>query len=241
MVGGALALALIAVDVGIGYGTCEGRVRVHEVDAHAPAPMQRTIAVVPEGVRIALERSGHDVSEAELTKVSEGLALWFGHMRAALEDADIPDVVVSRGDIEVADDRERTGRLGGQLCPDRGPQRREPFELVSVMVMPGLTSVRDVDTPHSDAATGCADGTRLVGALVLGLPREAVRDLVEANAAEEGNSIPAPGAQGCDLVAEGLDGHRRKCCVRALQLLKRDHIGLSELKPREQSVKPRRD
>ena len=85
------------------------------------------------------------------------------------------------------------------------------------------------------------NGTRLVGALILGLPREAVRDLVEANAAEEGNSIPAPGAQGRDLVAEGLDGHRRKCCVRALQLLKRKHIGLSELKPCEQSVKPRRD
>src|SRR5690606_10556171 len=65
-------------------------------------------------------------------------------------------VVVGRRDVHVAAHDHVLGTVGDDVA-----QRREPGQLVVVVVGVGLAAVRDVDRVDPDPTTGGGDGSRL--------------------------------------------------------------------------------
>ena len=94
------------------------------------------------------------------------------------------------------------------------------------MIVIGLAAVGNVDAPHPDAIAGCANRTRFECAFVLRLVSKTDGDVGKTDLAQQCHAIPATGAPGRDLIAEGLNLHQWESGVSALEFLKGQHIRL---------------
>ena len=119
---------------------------------------------------------------------------------------------------------------------DHVAQRREPGELVAVVVGVGLAPVRDVEAVDADPAAGRGDRARL-RPLPVGRALEPGDHVVEADAGEDRHAVPLALAVGGDLVAALLQlpaqqlGER---LVGELRLLEADDVGAPLVEPRQQ-------
>ena len=105
-------------------------------------------------------------------------------MRLALVGAGIEHVLIGRRDVHVAADDHRV-RPGG----DHVAQRRQPRELVLVVIRPRGAAVRNVDRDDPDArARRCHRARLLVGET--GAARQARDHVVQPDAREDRHAVP---------------------------------------------------
>src|SRR5690606_22439931 len=168
VVGGALALALLAVHVGVGDRLGERLVAVDQVDAHAPALGEAQLAVVPvrEGM-LVLQGARDDVRQTGPAQGGEGGPLGGRDVGGALEAGPVVAVVVGRRHVVVAHHGERAA--AGRVTGDGGPQRLQPLELVDVVRVVHLPAVGHVHGPDADRSAGGGDRAGLHGAVVTGI------------------------------------------------------------------------
>ena len=104
----------------------------HEVDPHALAAGEAQLRVVPVGVDAGAGRvrAGRRRRTRRRRSPRNAARSGGGDVRGVGEDRHVPDVVVLRGDVPVADQRDLGRRVVGQPAGRRRPQRLEPLELV---------------------------------------------------------------------------------------------------------------
>ena len=103
-------------------------------------------------------------------------------------------------------------------------QTSQPLELRRVVLAPDLAPVRYVDGANPHTAAGRPEQAGLLR-LALGLIGEAGHDIVEPDAAENGDTVPLVVTARCRLVTESGEGHRRKVRVSNLRLLQAQDVG----------------
>jgi hypothetical protein len=135
-----------------------------------------------------------------------------------------------------------TSAVGSPTQPGGLPQPREPVELVDVVWVVDLAAVGDVERPDPDAARHGPDGPRLGidGVAPPRHPGEPDGDLLEADAADDGDAVPLVVADGRDVVAEGLEPHQRQLVLASLGLLDGEHVDLVALQEGLDAVDPER-
>ena len=246
-----MALAGLAVHIGRTHPAGHGLRRVHQVDAHAVVLGEHTGPVVPVGERVrSLHRGGHDVLQAERPQVGQGLPFGRRDVGGADEHRRIPDVVVGRRHVEIAARGQR--RLVAELRGERGPQRREPVELVGVVGGFRRAPVRRVQRPDPAPAAVRADGpglrlarTRLVDqgepgrlARIARFTGETQAHLVKADPRQQRHAVPPAVAVRRGLVTELADLGRREQGGRALGLLQANDVGFGLGQPLKQPGQP---
>ena len=166
--------------------------------------------------------------KAQRLQIGECLALGRCDVRLADVGVGIEDVIVGRRDVEVAGD-ERGIRAGAEHFL----QRREPRELVLVVVRVGLTPVRDVYGDDADAAARGRDCARF-GMRKTGSAGQACHHVFETYTREDRDAVPGGlTVSGCfvapllELVVEQLG----ECVVGKLRLLQADHVRLPLVEP----------
>lgn len=162
MVGGALALALLAVDHRTLDPLRQRRGREDEVDAHPLLLGEPQALVVPVGVGAGTGRVGtHHVGVPGLDDGLEGGPLAGRDVRALEIELHAPHVLVKGCDVPVADE----GDLGSWVLavPPCGavPQPGQPVELVGHVRVLDLAPVGHVERPHPYAAHDRCDRPRL--------------------------------------------------------------------------------
>ena len=204
----------------------------HQVDPHPEVLVEHSRAVVPVGehplVRPAI---AHDVAQAERLQLRQRRAL--GRRDVGLADVGvrIEHVVVGRRDVHVAADDRRL-RAGG----DHLPQRRQPGELVPVVLGARLAPVRHVHRDHPDPAARGGHRARL-------RMREARRagesrhHVVQPHAREDRHPVPrrlAVNGDGVAAVGELVAEQLGERVVGELGLLQADHVRPPLVQPRQQ-------
>ena len=119
MVGRTLSLPLVSIHVAVANGRAKCGIGDHEIDTHAPPPMEGAISVVPEGERCALESSRHTLRQPDAREIGQPPSLGLGDVGCVRECPDVPHIVIGRGDVEVTDDRKRLVGVAGDLGTDR--------------------------------------------------------------------------------------------------------------------------
>ena len=153
-------------------------------------------------------------------------------MCAALEVGDIPHVLVVGGDVEVAEDRERT-RAGGRLC--REPvQRRKPPQFVQVVRVLQRAPVGHVDADHLHTTAHRREEPRLGRVVVVGETthvRKVGYDLVDPDPRQDGHPVPAtiPAVHG--FISQLTQVLVRELLVGDLGLLQAEDIRFHDLQP----------
>ena len=128
-----------------------------QVDPHAQVLVEHARAVVPVAEHaLAGPAVADDVAQPERLQVGQRLALRPGDVRVALVGRGVEHVGVRRGDVHVA---EQDGAL--RLGRDVLAQRRQPLELVRVVVRARRAPVRDVDAHDAHVAARGRDRARL--------------------------------------------------------------------------------
>ena len=149
----------------------------------------------------------------------------------------VEDVLVLRGDVPVADERDVVAAPGVGGRPELG----QPVELVVVVRVVDLAAVGHVQRPDPYAATGRAEGPRLhAGRLApRRLAGEADLDVLQADAAEHGDAVPLVQARDGGVVPQCLQAHQWQLVLAGLGLLQREHVDLVPLQQRLDPVDPR--
>ena len=208
------------------------RRREHQVDAHPAVLVEHAGAIVPVAEHPPVGPAlAHDVVEPELLDRRERSALGRRDVRLAHVGLGVEHVLVGRRDVHVAADDRRLGPGGEQVA-----QRREPGELVAVVLGVGGAAVRDVDRDDADAAARRGDRARLL-VREPGPAREPGDDVVEPDAREDRHAVPRRLAVGGDLVPAPLElvaEQLRELVVGELRLLQADDVGLPLVEPWQQ-------
>src|SRR5947208_711371 len=237
VVGGFLALALVAVDLD-GEAARGQRGRQEDVvDPEPPAAVERPGAVVPpreEAALLAVE--SQRVLEAPAHEVAEDGALGVAEHDLAAPLLRVPDVAVLGRDIEVAAERERLVGPGGGL--EEGVEAAIPGELVGVLLGADLLAVRPVDA-HDPEAGDARDQEAPLG--VVSFAREPARDRLGAGAREDRDAVVGLLAGDERRVAERRELRRGEPVVGDLRLLQAHDVGPPPFEPREEARQARPD
>ena len=115
MITGSLAFAFFADDLCVGHAGRQCRRSEDEVDAHTLLLRKSQLGVIPIGVDPGpgSERAYH-IHELRVDYGVERVAFRLRDMGAASEEFGAPDVFVGRGDIPIADERDRCGGIVAQ-------------------------------------------------------------------------------------------------------------------------------
>ena len=203
--------------------------REDQIDANALTlvePARRVVVIGEQTVGIGIQVP-EGVGQAPFLDRRKRSSFRIGHVGRAVEGLAVPHIVVLGRNVEVAQQRKRLLRImvRVEVCT----QASEPFELVVVVLVVDLSTIRDVQRRNPNAATRCPDGPSFF--VLVGTVFEVLDHIVEADAAEDGNAIPAPLAVVDAFVAEGGEGVGRKRVLGKFGLLHAHHIGLQALKP----------
>ena len=208
-----------------------------EVDAHAAALLEAEHPHLPEGVgrppvggvgrgtRQQVDQGGL-VGAGGAPEIGDGRPLLGRDVGVAVERRDVPDVLVGRRHVEIAEQSVRSvqaelGPFGGALL-GQGPQEAQ---LVPEVLAAHRAAVRHVDRPEPDTGAGCPDGTGLGGPLEAGFRGQPTGDLAEPYPGEDGHPVPPAGAVMDRLVACVGQRRARPGLVGRLGLLGKQHIG----------------
>ena len=140
-----IALPPLTVDAAATKVPCT-RVDQDVIDAHPPAAMERTAAIVPPGEcgrRIGGCKSLRRVDEASTNQAQPGCTLFARHVRGTNECRWIPHINVARRHIEVAAECKWCRLAEGGTAPCA--ERSEPVELCMPVWCANLAPVRCVD------------------------------------------------------------------------------------------------
>ena len=206
--------------------------RQHQVDPHPEVLMEHPRPVVPVGEHALVRPAvAHDVAQAERLQLRQRLTLGRCHVGLADVGVGIEHVVVGRRDVHVAAHDRRLGAGGDHL-----PQRRQPGELVLVVLGVRLAPVRHVNRDHPDPVARGRHRARL-------RMREARRagdsrhDVVQPHAREDRDAVPGRLAVRRDLVAalgELVAEQLGERVVGELGLLQADHVRPPLVQPGQQ-------
>ena len=200
---------------------CAGQ---HQVDPHPEVLVEHPGPVVPVGEdALAGPAVADDVVQAERLQLGQSRSLGRRDVRLPDVGVGIEDVVVGGRDVHVAAHDRRLG-----ACGDRVAQRRQPGELVLVVLGARDAPVGHVDRDDPDPAAGGRDRARLGvrEARDAREPRDHVvqpdarqdRDPVPGRLTVDGDLVAARGELGVEQIAKGVVGE--------LGLLEADHVGL---------------
>jgi hypothetical protein len=193
-----LSLAGVPIDPGRLHARGDRLGGQHEVDAHPEVLVEHPRAVVPVGEHALVGPAvADDVPEPHRQQIRERLAFWRRDVGLADVGAWVEDVLVRRRHVEVAA-HERAVGVGG----DHLPERRQPCELVLVVVAAGGAAVGDVDRRDADPAAGRPHRACLL-VRESGAVRDPAGDVVEPGPREDRHAVPGGLAVRGDLVAAG--------------------------------------
>jgi len=92
-----------------------------------------------------------------------------------------------------------------------------------------LATVRHVERPQPDAATGRPEGARLDVAVELGHAVEADGHVLEPDPADDRDAVPLVVADASHVVAQHLQTHDRDLLLARLGLLQRQYVDVMAL------------
>ena len=179
-------------------------------------------------------------AEPGLDHGREGRPLRRGHVSLALVERHRPDVVVLRGDVPVAHQRDLRLGVGGQPAGAGVAQPGQPVQLVGQVRVAELAPVGDVERPDPHATAGRADRAGLgFGRVAPGRHlREADLDVLQPDPGQDGHAVPLRVADVRHLIAQRLEPVGRELVVAGLGLLHRDHVEVTALDPVGDPVDP---
>jgi hypothetical protein len=237
VIAGSVALARLPVDPGRAGSAGDRRRRQHQIDAHPEVAVEHPGAVVPVGEHpLGRPALAHDVAQVQpRLQLGERRALGGRDVRLADVGLGVEHVDVARRDVHVAAHDDLARRVGEHRL-----QRREPRELVAVVLGVRHPPVRHVHRDHADPAARRGDRARL-RVREARRPRNAGHDILQARAGEDRDAVPRRFA-----VARERVSARRKLRaeqlveggVGELRLLQADHVGAALIQPGEQTGQP---
>ena len=175
----------------------------------------------------------HHVAQTQRLELREGFALRRRDVGLPGVGGGIEHVLVGRGDVEVAADHRRLRAVLDQL-----PKRRQPGELVAVVIGVRNAAVRHVHRDHPDAAAGRGDRSGLGSWEARRALTEPGHDLIEPDARENGHPVPgrlAVERDGIVPLGERIAEQLAERVVGELGLLQADDVRPPLVQPRQQS------
>ena len=186
------------------------------------------------------------VGQPPRAELAECDTLRLGHVRPAVTGGWIPDVRVRRRDVEIAADQEGLLHIARLAEPPREPLVPRELRLIEGRVH--HAPVRRIHAHHANAAAHGGHHPRLCHRLVIaGVGRlrrpqrlaEVRYHVIDARAAGDRDTVPAPLAMMRELIAAIAECGDRRVGVRELRLLHEEHVGLGPLEPPDDFVEPR--
>ncbi len=228
-------LAGVAVDEGPGHPVGEGGRQQDQVDAHAPVLGEVPGPVVPPaeqalGGRVLLSER---IAEAQRLELADRGPLLGRDVGRALERRHAPHVDVVGRDVDVAAHRPRDTVAPPSATTwsrSRASHRSLYRKCSWPTARPLGTYTDDTRTPPHVAVTSRASWS---SGFAVG---EARHRVVEADTAEDRDTVPAPLAVVDRVVAPGVELEGRERGVGELGLLQAQHVGLGDVEPSGDAV-----
>ena len=212
----------------------------HEVDAHALLLGEAQLGVVPVGVdardrgcRGGRRRCSRR-SRRRWNAARSGSLTWVKPLRA--EKVDVPDVLVLRGDVQVAHQRDLGLRV--RLEPGLGlvVELSQPVELIGHVLILECAAVGHVEAPDAHAAAGRGDGRGLLDRVLAALAEdrlvfEGPLHVLQAYAGGDRHAVPLAQAEVRHLVAVVLEQLPGEVLVLALGFLDGQHVHVGAAQP----------